>query len=152
MSRALERLTEHVEDVRIVVHDQDRRAHGYAAHVRPGAAEEHHHSAPADSGSAMWKVLPLPSLLSAQIRPPWRATTSRQMKRPRPIPANLRSSTLLALRNLWKSWGRSPSGIPIPSSCTAMRPSCPSTQTRTLTGAPTGLYFRAFSYDRKSVV
>src|SRR5690348_10724916 len=38
------------------------------------------------SGKARPKTLPTPTTLSAQIRPPWRSTISREMKRPRPRP------------------------------------------------------------------
>ena len=42
------------------------------------------------AGRMKWKVAPWPGADSAQMRPPWRASTRRTLARPMPVPANSR--------------------------------------------------------------
>src|SRR5207244_13519373 len=46
-------------------------------------------------GSTTWNVLPVPTRLSTEMRPPCCSTMPLQIKRPRPIPANRRSETFV---------------------------------------------------------
>lgn len=60
------------------------------------------------SGSSTWNVVPRPSRLSTQMRPPCFSTMPLQMNSPRPIPEKCRLSTFEALRNRSETNGTSP--------------------------------------------
>src|SRR2546430_1861614 len=62
------------------------------------------------SGRTTWNVLPVPSRLSTQIRPPCCSTMPLQRKRPSPIPEKRRSSTFEARWNRSKICGGPPAG------------------------------------------
>ncbi len=49
---------------------------------------------PPSGGRLKLKVLPLPTLLSNQMRPPWRSTISLEMCSPSPAPSILRAWTV----------------------------------------------------------
>ena len=81
----------------VVVHDQHRQA----VQVRPAA--------PAAAGGApslarpnravKWNVLPWPTSLSTQMRPPIRSTSCAEIVSPRPVPPYLRVVELSACAN-----------------------------------------------------
>ncbi len=52
-----------------------------------------------------WKVVPLPTVLSYQIRPPIRPTNWDAMASPSPVPPNLRVVELSACEKAWKMVG-----------------------------------------------
>ncbi len=65
-------------------------------------------------GTVKWKILPLPSSLSAQIRPPMSSTSLLLIESPRPVPPYLRvvdASTWVKLLNRVLIFSR---GMPIP--------------------------------------
>ena len=94
-------------------------------------------------GSENEKVLPLPSVLSTQTRPPWCSTISRQIGRPSPVPLGLSvrvSPTCLKRSN---TLGWSSSAIPSPVSITLTTISPPRRSARQVT-EPTSVNFTAF--------
>src|SRR5258708_4700215 len=162
---ALEEVAEHGEDLDVVVDDEDRpRRRGHRVDtgaraigaVGPGrtirreddALGRGHHqfnfpsSAP---GSATWNVLPWPTALSTQMRPPCSWAIPRQMYRPRPMPAYDRASTFEARWKRSNTCAWSAAGIPMPWSRTVMRISPSSRQARVSTLASPSLYLRPFS-------
>ena len=64
-------------------------------------------------------MLPLPTSLSTQIRPPIISTRLLQMESPRPVPPKRRVMEASAWAKGWKSRSRPAGGMPIPVSRTA---------------------------------
>ena len=68
-----------------------------------------------------WKVLPLPTALSSQIRPPIKATSCDEIARPSPVPPYVRVVLPSAWANASKIVYCFSEGIPIPLSSTVKR-------------------------------
>ena len=65
-----------------------------------------------------WNVLPLPSTLSADIRPPIIPTSRDEIARPSPVPPYLRVVELSTWEKAWKIFARDSLGMPTPVSRT----------------------------------
>ena len=79
----------------------------------------------AGSGSENENVLPLPSSLSTQTRPPWCSTISRQIGRPSPVPFGLSVSVSPTCLKRSKTLGWSAGAMPMPVSTTLTTSSPP---------------------------
>ena len=116
----------------LVVHDQDarlplggaRRRHDHLVAQLADQRRQLHRAAGAGrhvgrcSGSENENVLPCPSSLSTQIRPPWCSTISRQIGRPRPVPFGLSVSVSPTCLKRSNTFGWSAGAMPMPVSMT----------------------------------
>src|SRR5439155_12267448 len=109
-------------DALLVLGDQHAVAYAACASARAGA-----------NGSVKEKVDPRPGSLATQSRPPRRSTISRQMARPRPVPAGFCVSVSPTWRNFSKIafWCSRP--MPTPLSSTSTRTWSSSSLSRTST-------------------
>src|SRR5262249_34841838 len=128
-----ERRAQEAANFRLVLHDQDRRAWLGHSGGTCGAGS---------SGSVKRNAEPF-GRRSAQIRPPCRLTTARQIARPSPTPPT--GPSRLPRVNFSKSASGSPGGRPGPSSSTETRTSPPVASAESLIGVPDGVYLKAFS-------
>ena len=76
------------------------------------------------TAAVKWKVLPRPSSLSSQIRPPNNWTSSEAIERPRPAPPYLWDAVPFAWTNGAKIGACSSGAMPIPVSCTGEMEDC----------------------------
>ncbi len=99
----------------VVVHDQDRELEVFEpARPTPPRPES---AAPA--GSVKWNVLPRPTSLSTQIRPPISSTSCEEMARPEPGPAVRARGRAVGLGEGSKIGPCLSGGMPMPVSRTA---------------------------------
>ena len=88
------------------------------------------------SATVKWKVLPVPGVLSSQMRPPIRWTRVDEIASPRPVPPNWRVVDASAWLNASKTLACFSTGIPMPVSatrkCSRVHPS-PRESSRTAT-------------------
>src|SRR5581483_9546779 len=96
------------------------------------------------TGSVKRNVLPTPTVLSTQMRPPCSPTRRFEMARPRPVPPYLRVVELSACRNSSKMYASASCGMPTPVSVTAsvIQPSADAAAMVTL---PCSVNFTAFA-------
>ena len=108
----------------------------------PGAAPSAA-SAPTGSGSENENVLPVPSSLSTQMRPPWCSTISLQIGRPRPVPFGLSVSVSPTCLKRSNTLGWSAAAMPMPVSVTLTTSSPPRRTARQVT-EPASVNLTAF--------
>ena len=104
-------------------------------------------SSPGSSSISTQKVLPPPLRSSTPISPPIKATSWRQIERPRPVPPNRRVIDPSACWNFWNSLLLAFSVRPMPVSLTSMRrptrPSAASVDRTSMATYPRSVNFKA---------
>ena len=98
---------------------------------------------PFGPGSSSQKVVPSPGSLSKPMLPPCASTISRETARPRPVPV-MPVAPASPRKNFVKMRLCCSSGIPRPSSCTAIRTPPPLRAATSWTVPPSGEYLIAF--------
>src|SRR6185369_859109 len=120
-----------VEVVRVVLDDEHPR-HQRAAPVCVSRAV----SPPARTriGRVKWNVLPRPTSLSTQMRPPCKVTSRFEIARPRPVPPYRRVVELSACRNSSNTYACASGLMPTPVSATetVTHPSAAAAETETV--------------------
>src|SRR5262249_53510097 len=95
------------------------------------------------TGNVKRNVVPSPTRLSTEIRPPCASTNPFAIANPIPVPGT--RPVFSARKNLSKRWGTSLGGMPGPVSRTASSIAPRTCRAASVTTVPGGVYLRAFS-------